>query len=354
MTTASPTATSTSRLLGISLAYFVVLLDTTVLTVALPDLRSATGASSAEQQWVVDAYTVTFAAFLLAGGAAADRIGAARVFRRGIAAFGLLSLVCAAAPTAGVLIGLRAVLGVAAAACLPSSLALIAHLHPDPQRRARALGTWAATTGAALAVGPPVGGLLVDLGGWRAVFLVNVPLAALGLALTGRLAGPAPTPGRVGLRPQLAACVVLASVTEGVVAAQPLAVVPAVIGAVLFVRWERRAATPAVPPALLRAPGVAAGLAVGAAVNLVLAGVLFTTTSLLQDDHGLAPLLAGLAFLPLTLPTVIGPPLTARLLAARGARLPVLTGLGLLVAGPALLAAWPAARRTRCSAPGCC
>jgi MFS transporter, DHA2 family, methylenomycin A resistance protein len=344
VTTVPHTGASTLRLLGISLAYFLVLLDTTVLTVALPDLRASTGGSLADQQWVVDAYTVTFAAFLLGGGAAADRLGALRVFRWGVSAFGLLSLISAGAPTAFVLIGLRALLGVAAAACLPSSLALINQLHPDPVRRAKALGTWAATTGTALVAGPLVGGLLVDVGGWRAVFLVNVPLAALSLALTRRVGGlTRPASGRMGWRPQLAACLVLAAVTEGVVAAQPLAVVPAVIGALLFVRWERRSATPAVPPALLRAPGVAAGLVAGAAVNLALAGVLFTATLLLQDGYHLTPLQAGLAFLPLTLPTAAGPVFTARVVAARGPRLPVLTGLILLTAGPALLGAWPAA-----------
>jgi DHA2 family methylenomycin A resistance protein-like MFS transporter len=337
------TRASTPRLLGISLAYFLVLLDTTVLTIALPDLRASTGAAVADQQWVVDAYTVTFAAFLLGGGTAADRLGAARVFRWGVAAFGLLSLVSAAAPTAGVLIGLRALLGVAAAACLPSSLALITQLYPDPARRAKALGAWAATTGAALVAGPLAGGLLVELGGWRAVFLVNVPVAVLSLVLTGRAGDDRPVRGRVDWRPQLAACLVLASVTEGVVAAEPLAAVPAVLGALLFVRWERRAAAPTVPRALLRAPGVVAGLAVGAAVNLVLAGVLFTATSLLQGGHHLTPLQAGLAFLPLTLPTAAGPVFTARLVAARGPRLPVLVGLVLLTAGPALLGAWPAA-----------
>ncbi|WP_212612628.1 MFS transporter [Pseudonocardia hierapolitana] len=345
MTTVPATRASTPRLLGISLAYFLVLLDTTVLTVALPDLRVSTGGSLAEQQWVVDAYTVTFAAFLLGGGAAADRLGASRVFRWGVGAFGLLSLVCAGAPTAGVLIGLRALLGVAGAACLPSSLALITQLYPDPARRARALGAWAATTGTALVAGPLTGGVLVDLGGWRAVFLVNVPLAALSLVLTGRVGGlDRPMSGRVGWRQQLAACLVLASVTEGVVAAQPLAVVPAVIGALLFVRWERRSETPTVPPALLRAPGVGPGLLAGAAVNLALAGVLFTTTLLLQGAHHLTPLQAGLAFLPLTLPTAAGPVFTARVVAARGPGLPVLTGLVLLTAGPALLAAWPEAQ----------
>jgi DHA2 family methylenomycin A resistance protein-like MFS transporter len=254
-----------------------VRIDTTVLTVALPDLRASTGGTLADQQWVVDAYTVTFAAFLLGGGAAADRLGASRVFRWGVGAFGLLSLVCAAAPTAGVLIGLRALLGVAGAACLPSSLALITQLYPDPASRARALGAWAATTGTALVAGPLAGGVLVDLGGWRAVFLVNVPLAALSLVLTGRVGG---LDRRV--RPgQLAAAarrVPRPRLRDGGGRRRAAARRGARGGrALLFVRWERCSLTPTVQPALLRAPGVVAGLSAGAAVNLALAGVLFTT-----------------------------------------------------------------------------
>uniref|UniRef100_UPI001C5DFF3A MFS transporter n=1 Tax=Nonomuraea ceibae TaxID=1935170 RepID=UPI001C5DFF3A len=169
------------KLLGVCLAYFLVLLDTTVLTIALPDLRASLGGSVAGQQWAVNAYTVAFAATLLTGGAVADRYGAARVFRAGVAAFGLLSLACAAAPALGVLVGARAALGVAGALCVGGSLGLLAELYPAPAARARATGVWAAATGTALAAGPLLGGLLVGLAGWGAVFLVDAPLAALRL-----------------------------------------------------------------------------------------------------------------------------------------------------------------------------
>ncbi|MEV1179323.1 MFS transporter, partial [Nonomuraea sp. NPDC049784] len=150
---------------GFSLAYFLVILDTTVLTIALPDLRASLGGSLAGQQWAVNAYTVAFAASLLIGGAVADRYGAARIFKAGVAAFGVISLLSAAAPHLGVLIGLRALLGVAGALCTGGSLGLLAQLFPDPAARARATGLWAAITGSALAAGPLLGGLLVDLYG---------------------------------------------------------------------------------------------------------------------------------------------------------------------------------------------
>ncbi|GHF05961.1 MFS transporter [Amycolatopsis deserti] len=333
------TTTSTrGSLLGVSLAYFLVLLDTTVLTVALPGIRADLGGSVAGQQWVVNGYTVSFAAFLLGGGALADRFGPLRVFRWGVASFGVLSLVSAAAPNLTALVVLRVLLGVAGAACLPSSLALISRLHPDPAARAKALGAWAAITGVALAAGPIAGGLLVDLAGWRAVFLVNVPLAALGLALTrGRETAP---PGRgFDVKSQLAACVFLGLLTEAIVDAQPVAAVLALLVLALFVYRERRAASPSVPPALVRSRGVAVNLFAGAAVNFVLSGALFAVTLLLQDERHLTPVETGLAFLPLTLPTAFNPLLTSRIVAARGPRLPVVAGLTLLTAGAAVLAA---------------
>ncbi|HEY3502234.1 MAG TPA: MFS transporter [Actinocatenispora sp.] len=336
------------RLLGVSLGYFLVLLDTTVLTVALPDVRRSLGGTVAGQQWAVTGYTVAFAALLLGAGTVADRYGARRVFAVGVAAFGVLSLAGAAAPTLWVLVGLRVLLGVAGACCLPASLALIARLYPAPAERARALGAWAAITGVALAAGPVVGGALVSLAGWRAVFLVNVPVAAAALLLTAgpALAAPRGT-GRVDWVSQALAAVFLAFVTAGVIeagAASPwalaaglaaLAVLPA------LVRRQRRSPHPLVPPALLRVPAVRAALLSGAAVNFALSGTLFVVTLVLQDRYGAGPLLAGVAFLPLTLPTAFNPLVTGRLVARHGPRRPVLAGLVLLTAGALVLAAAP-------------
>ncbi|KAA9150004.1 MFS transporter [Amycolatopsis acidicola] len=320
-----------NRLIGVSLAYFLVLLDTTVLTVALPAL----GGSVAMRQWVVNGYTLAFAAFLLGGGALADRFGPLRVFRWGVTGFGVLSLACAAAPDLWVLVVLRVLLGVAGAACLPSSLALIGALYPDPKRRAKALGAWAAITGVALAAGPVVGGVLVDLAGWRTVFLVNVPLAVLALLLARGIPST-PNPRGIDWRTQLAACAFLALLTDAITSERLLSGIAALVVLTVFVLWERRSSAPTVPPRLVRAPGVAANLFAGAAVNFALSGALFTVTLALQRN--LSPVQTGLAFLPLTLPTAFNPLVTSRIVAARGPKPPVLCGLALLTAGTVTLA----------------
>ncbi|WP_156326158.1 MFS transporter, partial [Nonomuraea sp. SBT364] len=246
------------KLIGVCLAYFLVLLDTTVLTIALPDLRASLGGPVAGMQWAVNAYTVAFAATLLTGGAVADRYGAARVFRAGVAAFGLISLACAAAPSLGVLVAARAALGVAGALCLGGSLGLIAELYPSPAARARATGVWAAATGSALAAGPLLGGLLVELAGWRAVFLVNAPLAALGLLAVRGLRSPA------GQRPvswtaQAAACLTLALLAHAATARSAVAAALACAALTASAFTARRAAVPAGAGAVVRRGGWAGG-----------------------------------------------------------------------------------------------
>jgi DHA2 family methylenomycin A resistance protein-like MFS transporter len=334
-------------LLGMSLGYFMVLLDTTVLAVAEPALAASLHADVADLQWATTGYTVVFAALLLSAGAIADRYGADRVFRVAVGVFGLGSLLCALAPTIGVLIALRAVLGAAAAACVPASLALIAQLHPEPAARGRAIARWAAISGAAVAAGPVVGGALIGPAGWRAVFLVNVPIAVLVIIATVRPVHRSPRGERsVDWAAQAAAAAVLALLTDALIAAGtggwPHAVASAAgagLAAGLFVLLERRSTAPVLDPALLRAGGVRTGLAAGGAVNFALTGLLFVLPLLLRDRFALSPAVAGLAFLPLTLPFALNPPLTGRLVARFGSRPPVLLGLSLLSAGGGVLAA---------------
>ncbi|MGI5163795.1 MFS transporter [Spirillospora sp. CA-253888] len=332
-------------LLGISLGYFMVLLDMTVLSVAEPDLAASLHTSLAGLQWATTGYTVVFGALLLSAGAVADRHGAHRVFRVGVAVFGLGSLASALAPSLGVLVALRAVLGAAGAACVPSSMAMIARLYPEPAERARAVATWAAVSGAAVAAGPVAGGVLVDLAGWEAVFLVNVPIAVLVLALTAGRAVRCPGGGRrIDWTTQLLACAVLALLTDTLVAAGARSWVhavaagaAAVLVAALFAARERRSAAPVLDRALLRSGGVRAALAAGAAVNLALNGCLFVLPLLLQQERRLSAAATGLALLPLTLPFVLNPPVTGRIVARFGPRPPVLAGLALLAAGGAAL-----------------
>ncbi|GLW06865.1 MFS transporter [Microtetraspora sp. NBRC 13810] len=326
---------------GISLGYFMILLDTTVLSVAEPDLARSLDTPVAGLQWAVTGYTVAFGALLLSAGAVADRYGAHRVFRAGIAVFGLGSLLSALAPDLWTLVALRALLGVAAAACVPASMAMIARLHPEPAARARAVAVWAATSGAALAAGPIAGGLLVGLAGWRAIFLINVPLAVLTLALTAGPAVRCPRGDRgVAWAAQLAMCAVLGLATDAIIALGSGAAAHAGCSAAgataagaLFAALNRRGPAPVIPREAVRAPGMRAALLAGAAVNFTMTGVLFVLPLVFQRDLRLTPLDTGLAFLPMTLPFAVNPLLTGRVVARRGARLPVTAGLVLLVAG---------------------
>jgi DHA2 family methylenomycin A resistance protein-like MFS transporter len=349
MTTLHSTSTVGARrpaLLGISLGYFMVLLDMTVLSVAEPDLAASLHTSITGLQWSTTGYTVVFGALLLSAGAVADRYGAHRVFRMAVAVFGLGSLLSAFAPTLGTLVALRVGLGAAGAACVPASMAVIARLYPVPAERTRAVAVWAAVSGAAVAAGPVIGGVLVQLDGWRAVFLVNVPIALVVLALT---AGPAVRCPRGDRRidwvAQLAACAALALLTDALIAVGAHSWGHAagsgaatVLAAAGFAVPQRRSPAPVLDRGLLRGGGVRAGLAAGAAVNFALNGILFVLPLLLQERHHLGAAVSGLAFLPLTLPFVLNPPVTGRLVARFGPRPPILAGMASLTLGGAVLA----------------
>jgi DHA2 family methylenomycin A resistance protein-like MFS transporter len=331
----------------------MVLLDMTVLSVAEPDLAASLHTSIAGLQWATTGYTVVFGALLLSAGAIADRYGAHRIFRAGVTVFGLASLLSALAPTLTILVALRALLGAAGAACVPASMAMIARLYPEPAERTRAVAAWAAISGAAVASGPIAGGALVDLVGWRAIFLVNVPLAMLVLALTtGRSIRCPRGDRRIDWTAQLAACAVLALLTDALIAAGTRSWAHAtgsgaatVLAAAVFAALERRSAAPVLHRPLLRSRGVRAGLAAGAAVNFALNGNLFVLPLLLQQEHHLSATASGLAFLPLTLPFVLNPPVTGRIVARVGFRAPILVGMTLLTAGGVALG-WASWRET--------
>ncbi|MEU1734318.1 MFS transporter [Streptosporangium sp. NPDC020145] len=333
-------------LFGISLGYFTVLLDMTVLSVAEPDLARSLGGSVAGLQWAVSGYTVVFGALLLSAGAISDRFGAHRVFRAGVAFFGVGSLLSALSPDLWTLVAARALLGAAAAACVPASMAMISTLYPVPAERARALSVWAAVSGAALAAGPIAGGLLVGLSGWRAVFLINVPLAAAVLALTAGRAVRCPRGDRgIGWPAQLAVCVALGLGTDALIAlgsGEPVHALgsgaAAVAAGVAFAALERRGTEPVLAPAVLRAPGMTPALLAGAAVNFTMAGVLFVLPLLFQRTLELSPLETGVAFLPMTLPFAVNPLVTGRIVARSGPRGPVTAGLALLTAGGVIFA----------------
>ncbi|MGP4088643.1 MFS transporter [Streptomyces sp. KR55] len=335
-------------LVGLSLGYFMVMLDTTVVTVALPAIGRDLSGSLSSLQWVSSGYTLTFAAFLLSAGALCDRHGGRRVFLIGLGLFGLLSGGSAVVGSMGALIVLRALLGVAGALLLPTSLAIIAHAYTEPAARARAMGAWAAISGSALAAGPLVGGVLTDTLGWQAIFLLNVPVALVSIALTAKHAPtstPRPSKG-LDLPGQVAAVLALAGLTYGLVESGPeswgssqvlggLGVF--VVAGWLFVMAERRPETsrhaPMLPLGMFRNRTLSAGLFAGALVNFGLSGVLFVLSLFFQAAHGYSAFATGIAFLPLTLPTAFNPIFTGRLVGRIGARRPAIAGFLMMGVG---------------------
>jgi DHA2 family methylenomycin A resistance protein-like MFS transporter len=326
---------------------FLVLLDVTIVNVALPSIGNDLGASVSALQWVVDGYAVAIASLLLAGGTLGDRLGHRRVLLLGFGLFGAASLGCALAPVVGVLIAARVVQGVGGALLLPSTMAVIADVYPERGEQSRALGTWAAVSSLALPAGPLLGGLLVDAATWRLVFWINIPIVAVVLAATRRVV-PA-LPGRQGGRFDLVGLVGLVLGLGGFVftviaAGRDAAAVVIAAGAVVTVlaivvglRAEARAADPVLPLRLLRTRAFVSPNLVALTMNLVFNGLLFVCTLYLQDVRGRSPLHAGLLVLPLAVPLVALAPLSGRLTAARGPRTAVVAGCAIALPGALFL-----------------
>lgn len=346
-----PEKPARTLLIGLSLGYFMVLLDLTIVTVALPGIGADLHAGLSGLQWVTNGYTITFAALLLTAGWLSDRYGGRRVFLAGLVAFGALSGVSAASASLTMLVVLRLLLGAAGALLLPASLAVIANAYADRARRARAVGSWAAITGAALAAGPLVGGVLTDTLGWRTIFLVNVPLALVSLIITLRLAPETARKQRGGLdlTGQIGAVVALGALVYALIegpergwAAPAIltAFALAVVAAVVFVVAEARAGDAAMLPLrMFRSGTFSAALLAGLLANFGLSGLLFVLSLFFQESRGYSSLVAGLAFLPLTLPTAFNPVYTGRLVGRIGPRRPatigfVLMGVGALLQAP--------------------
>ncbi len=336
-------------LLGIAIGYFMVLLDMTVVSVALPAIHDDLGGGISELQWVVNAYTIVFAGLLLSMGTAADKAGAKRIYMIGLALFLAASAMSAFAPSLGVLIAMRALLGVGGAALLPASLTLIAHAFPDPGERARALGIWAAVTGIALAAGPVAGGLLVDSFGWRSIFILNIPLAILSLLITRmNVTETNRNPKRsFDLAGQLLAIVFIAALSFVLMEGEPFGwsspviwgtgclALLAIIG---FIIVEAKSRSPLLPLHIFRSSTVSAGMLAGTASNIALSGILFVLPMFYQQMVGLSAHSAGLAMLPMMVPMAVNPIFAGRIVSRTGARIPMTGGFAAVAAGTVLLA----------------
>jgi DHA2 family methylenomycin A resistance protein-like MFS transporter len=337
-------------LVAVSLGYFMVILDATIVTVALPALGRDLGAGVAGLQWVVDAYALAFAGLLLLGGSLSDRFGSRAVFQASLVAFTLASAACGLAPSLGALVAARAVQGAGAAAVVPSSLALLRAAYPDGRARARAFGVWGGIAGVAAASGPVLGGALTAWLSWRAVFAVNLPVGASALWLTGRqVIASSRRQGASGIDPlgQLAAVaslggLVVALIHGGEAGWRAPLVLAGLAGFVAFgAAWllvERRAGEPMVPLELFRRPAFSGATAVGLLLNLGFYGQLFVLSLYLQRVRGDPPALAGVALLPEALAVLAGSPLSGRVTGRTGPRLPMTAGMLAGAAGFAALA----------------
>ena len=310
-------------LFAMSLGYGVVQLDVTIVNTALDRIGASLGGGVAELQWIVNAYTIAFAAFILTAGALGDRIGAKRVFMAGFAIFTSASLACALSPNPIVLVAARAVQGLGAAVLVPNSLALLNHAYPDEKRRGRAIGIWAAGASLALTAGPLVGGALIALIGWRSIFLVNLPIGLAGLWLSWKYATEtsANRQRQVDLPGQVTAIAALGCLAGAIIEGGALgwsngfvlaAFVASVALAVLFILQERRAEQPMLPLSLFGHRLFALTSLVGLLVNIAFYGLIFVFSLYFQRINGLSPVATGLAFVPM-----MGAVLPANLVAAR-------------------------------------
>jgi EmrB/QacA subfamily drug resistance transporter len=324
-------------------ALAMAMLDNTVVNVALPTLNRELGAGVSQLQWIVDGYVLAFASLLLTGGILGDRYGRKRLFLAGLAVFTLASLLCGLSQTSGQLIAARALQGVGAALLMPGTLSIITVTFP-PHERAKAIGLWAGMSGVALALGPTVGGWMVEHVGWESVFFLNVPIGILAFVVATRtvresVSEQARQLDLVGLALGTGA---LFTVTYGLIEANELGwtdpfIVSALAGAAVlfaaFLTWEHRTRHPMMPLGFFRIPAFSAGNAVAFSVSLGMFGTFFFLSLYMQIIRGYSPFEAGVRFLPMTLMIIVTAPNAGRIAQRVGSRGPMVYGLTLVGLG---------------------
>ena len=335
-------------LAAMSLGYGVVQLDVTIVNVAIASIGQSFGGGVAALQWVVSAYTIAFAAFILTAGALGDRIGAKRVFAAGFAIFTLASLACALAPTLPLLIAARALQGFGAAVLVPNSLALLNHAYPGERERGRAVSIWAAGASLALTAGPLVGGGLITVAGWRSIFLVNLPIGLIGLWLAWSNAKETTRSAhrKIDLSGQVTAIVALGCLSGAIIEAGALGwssrlvmlgFIAFLVAAASFVLIEQRAEQPMLPLFMFKNREFSTTALVGLLVNVAFYGLIFVFSLYFQQVNGLSALWTGLAFVPMMaavfFPNLIAAPVANRI----GAKLTIALGAGIAAASAVAL-----------------
>ena len=331
------------------MSLLIVGLDSTIVNVALPSIQRELHASVSGLQWIIDAYTLVLASFLMLSGSTADRIGRRRTFQTGLAAFTLGSLLCSLAPGLGWLVAFRMLQALGGSMLNPVAMSIITNTFLDPRERARAIGIWGGVVGISMALGPVVGGLLVDTVGWRGIFWVNIPVGLAAIALTALFVpeSRAPRPRRVDPVGQVLVIVTLAALIYGIIEgpgqgwASPViitcfAVTVVALAALIVV--ESRRAEPLIDIRFFRSAPFSGATLIAVSAFAALSGFLLLNTLYLQDVRGYSALLAGLYTVPMAVMTIFCAPLSGRIVGARGPRLPlVLSGPCIAVSGLMLI-----------------
>jgi EmrB/QacA subfamily drug resistance transporter len=333
-------------LLTMCFALAMVMLDNTVVNVALPTISRELKAGVSELQWIVDGYVLVLASLLLTGGILGDRYGRKKTFLGGLAVFTLASLACGLSQDTTQLILARAVQGLGAALLLPGTLSIITVTFP-PHERARAIGLWAGMSGLALALGPTVGGLMVERLGWESVFFLNVPIGIVALLVATRTVRESVSEQqrRLDLPGLALGTSALFLVTYGLIEANergwtdPL-ILSSLIGFVVllvaFLVWEMRRRNAMMPLTLFRIPAFSAGNAVAFSVSLGMFATFFFLSLYMQTIRGYTAFEAGVRFLPMTVLIIVTAPNAGKYASKHGSRIPMTYGL--LLAGGGLLA----------------
>ena len=338
-------------LLTMCFALAMAMLDNTVVNVALPSIRDDLGASLSELQWIVDGYVLAFAALLLTGGIMGDRYGRKKMFMGGLFVFTLASLLCGLSTTTGQLIAARALQGVGGALLIPGTLSIITVTFPAHER-AKALGLWAGVSGLALALGPTLGGYIVEHFNWHWVFIINVPIGITAFAVSWFTVkeSRSDVARRLDIPGLLLGTGALLTATYGLIEANtkgwtdPVILASFAAAAILlasFLLWELRSDHAMMPLRFFKIPAFSAGNTVAFSVSLGMFATFFFMSLYLQTIHGYTPFQAGIRFLPMTLTIIVTAPLAGKYASKHGSRAPmtyglILAGSGLLILGSLL------------------
>jgi EmrB/QacA subfamily drug resistance transporter len=327
------------------LSLFIVGIDATIVNVALPSIQHDLHAPVSGLQWTVDAYTIVIASFLMLSGSTADRVGRRRTFQAGLALFTLGSLLCSLAPGLGWLVAFRMLQALGGSMLNPVALSIITNTFADPAERARAIGVWGSVFGMSLALGPLAGGALVSSVGWRGIFWVNIPVGLAAIMLTALFVpeSRAPRARRVDPVGQLLVIAALASLTYAIIEgpgsgwASPEILgcfglaAAALVGLAVYEPWRDE---PLLDLRFFRSVPFSGATLTAVCAFAALGGFLFLNTLYLQEVRGYSALHAGLDTLPMAAMTVLFAPLSGRIVAARGPRLPtVVAGVATMASG---------------------